>query len=88
MTTTFKGLKTGFNKTGSNACDPNPMGPPTTKFGGRPAVPAGALKRYPGVVADASTGNRRLSKSNHGDGGGSGTRISTTGGNAFGRGRK
>ncbi len=74
--TTFKGTKTGFNKTGSNECCPNMMGPPTTKFGGRPAVPAGPLKRYPGAVADVGMGNRRLAKSNHGDGGGSGTRFS------------
>lgn len=86
--TTFKGKKTGFNPKGSNDCCPNPMGAPKTKFGGRPAVPAGPLKRYPGAVADTSSGNRRLAKSAHGDGGGSGTSFSTTGGNAFGRGRK
>lgn len=71
--TTFKGRKTGFNPTGSNEAVPNVKGPPATKFGGRPAVPAGSLKRYPGAVADISGGNRRLAKSNHGDGGGSGT---------------
>jgi hypothetical protein len=86
--TRFKGQKTGFNPKGSNDCCPNPMGPPSTKFGGRPAVPAGQFKRYPGAVADIEGGNRRLAKSNHGDGGGSGTSFSTTGGNAFGRGRK
>jgi hypothetical protein len=86
--TTFKGFRTGFNRTGSNKCVPNEMGPPKTKFGGRSAVPAGPLKRYPGAVADTSMGNRRLAKSAHGDGGGSGTTFSTTGGNAFGRGRK
>lgn len=86
--TTFKGHKTGFNTKGSNECNPNPMGPPKTKFGGRPAVPAGPLKRYPGSVADVSSGNRRLAKSSHGEGAGSGTNFSTTGGNAFGRGRK
>lgn len=86
--TRFKGLKTGFNKTGSNDCVPNPSGPPATKFMGRGGLPEGQLKHYPGAVADTSTGNRRLSKSNHGDGGGSGTNFSTTGGNAFGRGRK
>lgn len=73
--TAFKGMKTGFNKTGSNKCVPNEMGPPATKFGGRPAVPAGPLKRYPGAAADISGGNRRLAKSNHGDGGGSGTTM-------------
>lgn len=74
---TFKGHKTGFNKTGSNDCVPNGMGPPKTKFGGRPAVPAGPLKRYPGEVANISTGNRRMAKSKHGDGGGSGTTFKT-----------
>lgn len=88
MSTTFKGHKTGFNTKGNNACVPNEMGPPKTKFGGRPAVPAGPLKRYPGAAADISNGNRRMAKSAHGDGGGSGTSFSTTGGNAFGRGRK
>lgn len=84
--TTFKGHKTGFKKGESNTCTPNFMGPPATKFGGRPAVPAGPLKRYPGVVADVSGGNRRLSKSNHGDGGGSGTTYN--GRTAFNRGKK
>lgn len=84
--TTFKGHKTGFNPGGSNKCVPNEMGPPKTKFGGRPAVPAGSLKRYPGAVADTGMGNRRLAKSMHGDGGGSGTNFSTT--TAFGKGRK
>lgn len=72
--TKFCGHKTGFNKSGKpNDAAPNVMGPPATKFGGRPAVPAGPLKRYPSAVADIGGGNRRLSKSNHGDGGGSGT---------------
>lgn len=89
--TTFKGHKTGFNPSGSNDTTPNDMGPPTTKFGGRPAVPAGPLKRYPGAVADTSNGNRRLSKSGHGDGGGSGTRFRTDtafGGNSARKGQK
>ena len=81
--TKFKGMRTGFNKSGSNDCCPNMSGPPSTKFGGRPAVPAGPLKRYPGAVADIGNGNRRLSKSAHGDGGGSGTSFSTT--TAFGK---
>jgi len=85
--TTFKGMKTGFNKTGSNECCPNMTGPPATKFGGRPAVPAGPLKRYPGAVADIDGGNRRLAKSNHGEGGGSGTRFSGSP-SGFSRGRK
>lgn len=77
MTTKFCGHKTGFNPSGkSQSAVPNEMGPPATKFGGRPSVPAGPLKRYPGAVADISTGNRRLAKSNHGDGGGSGTTFS------------
>lgn len=83
--TTFKGKKTGFNKTGSNECCPNMMGPPATKFTGRGGVPEGTLQRFPGAVADTSGGNRRLAKSNHGDGGGSGTRFS--GNTAFDKGR-
>lgn len=86
--TKFCGHKTGFNPKGSNDTASNAMGPPATKFGGRPAVPAGPLKRFPGAVANADVGNRRLAKSYHGDGGGSGTSYSTTGGNAFGHGRK
>jgi hypothetical protein len=58
------------------------MGPPKTKFGGRPAVPAGPLKHYPGAVADISSGNRRLAKSKHGEGDGSGTVFKGT--SAFG----
>lgn len=73
MSTKFCGHKTGFNPGGDNDVTPNVMGPPKTKFGGRPAVPAGPLKRFPGPVANIENGNRRLSKSNHGDGGGSGT---------------
>lgn len=73
--TVFTGLKTGFNKTGRNDCNPNPSGPPATKFKGRGAVPEGPLKRYPGGVANISDGNRRLAKSNHGDGGNSGTNF-------------
>ena len=84
--TTFKGLKTGFNKTGSNDCVPNEMGPPSTKFTGRGGVPEGSLKRYPGAVADIGMGNRRLAKSRHGEGEGSGTRFS--GNTAFDRGEK
>lgn len=88
MTTRYKGHKTGFNKGGDNDVTPNFMGPPATKFGGRPAVPAGPLKRYPGAVAEISGGNRRLAKATHGDGMGSGTNFCTTGGNGFGRGGK
>lgn len=70
--TTFKGKKTGFNPSGSNMCCPNESGPPKTKFGGRPAVPAGPLKRYPNGVSEISDGNRRLAKSRTGAGGGDG----------------
>ena len=88
MSTKFRGHKTGFNPKGSNDCTPNTSGPPATKFGGRPAVPKGPLKRYPGGAAEISDGNRRLAKSSVGDGGGSGTSFKTTGGNAFGRGKR
>ena len=84
--TKFMGLKTGFNPKGNNECDPNPMGPPKTKFMGRGGVPEGMLKHFPGAVADIDGGNRRLSKSNHGDGDGSGTRF--MGNTAFNRGSK
>lgn len=80
----FCGFKTGFNKSGKNSVDPNPMGPPSTKFMGRGGVPEGPLKHFPGATADVSMGNRRLSKSNHGEGGGSST--SYTGSSAFNRG--
>lgn len=86
MGTKYKGHKSGFNKSGSNDVTPNMSGPPTTKFMGRGGMPEGPLKRYPGSVAETSNGNRRLAKSDHGDGAGSGTRFSTTGGNGFGRG--
>lgn len=83
MSTKFCGHKTGFNPNGNNKDVPNEMGPPATKFGGRPAVPAGPLKRYPGAVADISGGNRRLAKAKHGEGEGSGVKFSTT--TAFGK---
>lgn len=79
--TKFKGHKTGFNTKGSNDATPNFLGAPTTKFGGRPAVPAGPLKRYPGQVANISSSNRRLAKATHGEGEGSGTNFCGT--NAF-----
>lgn len=84
--TVFKGRKTGFNPGGANDATPNPSGPSKTKFSGRGSLPEGQLKRYPGPVAEASGGNRRLSKSNHGDGGGSGTTFN--GRTAFNRGSK
>lgn len=86
MSTKFKGHKTGFNPNGSNDINPNPAGPPKTKFMGRGGVPEGQLKHFPGAVADTSMGNRRLSKSNHGDGGGGSTRF--CGNTAFNRGGK
>lgn len=83
--TTFRGHKTGFNKTGKNDCVPNEAGPPATKFTGRGAAP-NTMKLYPGGVANISDGNRRLAKTKHGDGGGSGTSFSTL--TAFGSPRK
>lgn len=82
--TKFSGHKTGFNKSGSNACVPNPSGPPATKFTGRGGVPEGPLKRYPGGAASIDDGNRRLAKSGVGDGSGSGTAFN--GRTAFNRG--
>lgn len=84
--TKFCGHKTGFNPKGNNMAVPNEMGPPSTKFGGRPAVPAGPLKRFPGAAADISNGNRRLAKSNHGTGEGDGVNFKTD--TAFGKGGK
>lgn len=86
MSTKFCGKKTGFNPSGSNEATPNFMGPPDTTFKGRGALPDGQLKRYPGAAANISGGNRRLSKSNVGDGGGSGSSFS--GRTAFNRGGK
>lgn len=74
--TTYKGFRTGFNKSGSNNVVPNPNGPPATKFTGRGGVPEGPLKHYPGSAADTSNGNRRLAKSGQGAGDGSSTRYS------------
>lgn len=80
--TRFCGHKTGFNPRGENDINPNEFGPSSTKFGGRPAVPAGPLKRHPGSTADISGGNRRLAKAKHGDGGGDGVVFKGT--SAFG----
>ena len=55
-----------------------------TEWRGRGVFPSGKLKRYPGEAANISTGNRRLGKAKHGDGGGSGTSFS--GHNAFSKG--
>lgn len=46
-----------------------------TVFKGRGGFPEGTLKRYPGGAADTDDSNRRVAKSNMGDGGGSGTRF-------------
>ncbi len=84
--TSFKGHKSGFNKSGKNSCTPNETGPPSTKFCGRGGVPEGALKHYPSGAANISGGNRRLAKASMGDGGGSGTSFSSR--TAFGKNRK
>jgi hypothetical protein len=84
--TTFKGHKTGFKPGKTNACVPNASGPPATKFKGRGGLPEGPLKRYPGGATAIDNGNRRLAKSNVGDGAGSGTTFNSR--TAFGRGGK
>ncbi len=65
--TTYNGVN-GFGNSAGDSITEN-----CTKYG--------KLKRYPGAVADTSAGNRRLAKSNHGDGGSSGTTQRGT--NAF-----
>lgn len=87
MSTRFCGHKTGFKTGEYNDVVPNEMGPPSTEFRGRPAVPAGPLKRYPGAVADAGVGNRRLAKARHGEGSGDGVNFCGSP-NGFKRGRK
>jgi hypothetical protein len=86
--TRFCGKLTGFNPSGENETTPNLMGPPTTKFGGRPATPAGPLKRFPGGAADISTGNRRLAKTNVSEGGGLNDGVTYHGNTAFGGGKR
>jgi hypothetical protein len=81
--TKFSGHKTGFKPGKSNTCAPNESGPPKTKFGGRPAVPAGPLKHFPGGAASIDNGNRRLAKTQVGEGGGCGTTFRTR--TAFGK---
>lgn len=74
--TTFKGHRTGFKPSATNKCDPNPLGPPATAFKGRGALPEGKMnQRYPGATADVSGSNRRVAKSTHGEGEGSGTNF-------------
>jgi len=80
----FCGHKTGFNPSGENETTPNLMGAPTTKFGGRPATPAGPLERFPGGAADISTGNRRLAKTNVSEGSGLNDGVTYHGNTAFG----
>lgn len=84
--TNFKGRATGFNPSGSNDCDPNPMGPPKTKFTGRGGVPEGGLKHFPGGASDIGSSNRRGAKSKLGEGGGCSTTFN--GRTAFNRGGK
>lgn len=84
--TTFKGFRTGFNRSGSNDTVPN-SGAPTTRYCGRGVVPAGNMsKGYPTAVADTSGSNRRVAKTSHGEGSGAGTTFKTH--TAFGKGRK
>lgn len=71
--TKFGGRKTAFNNGGG-----------ATKFKGRSGF--GPMTRNADAAANISGDNRRVSKSNLGDGGGSGTRFSTR--TAFGKGRK
>jgi hypothetical protein len=70
--TTFKNGRTAMGDNPGDSMTTN-----ATSFGGRGAMPAGKLKRYPGAVGDVSGGNRRKGKVSHGDGGGSGTTFKT-----------
>ncbi len=78
--TVYRGVN-GFGNSAGDSITEN-----CTKYGGRGGFPEGKLKRYPSAVSDISGGNRRLAKSNHGDGGGSGTSVRGT--NAFSKGGK
>ena len=78
--TTFKNTVNAFGNSAGDNIDKH-----STNWSGRGAFPKGKLKRYPGETANISTGNRRLAKAKHGDGGGSGT--SFCGRNAFSKGR-
>lgn len=82
--TKFTGHRTGFNRTGSNACDPMPDGV-ATKFTGRGAFPKGKMRVDAGLN-DIDDGNRRMAKVKVGNGGGSGTTHRGT--NAFNKGGK
>ena len=74
--TTFKNSVNAFGNSSGDSLAEN-----CTNYGGKVGMPKGKLKRYPSAVGDISNGNRRLAKSNHGDGGGSG--VSMKGTNAF-----
>jgi hypothetical protein len=78
--TKYSGVN-GFGNSAGDSISEN-----CTNYGGRGSMPAGKLKRYPSAVADLEAGNRRLAKSNHGEGGGSG--VSMRGTNAFSKGGK
>jgi len=73
--TKYSGVN-GFGNSSGDSITEN-----STNYCGRSGLPKGKLKRYPSAVADISAGNRRLAKSNHGEGGGSG--VNTRGVNAF-----
>jgi hypothetical protein len=82
--TTFKNKVNAFGSSAGDSMSANP-----TKWHGCSSVgmPKGKLGRYPGAAGAISDGNRRLAKSKHGDGGGSGTTF-RKGMNAFSKGGK
>jgi undecaprenyl pyrophosphate synthase len=77
--TTYKGIN-GFGNSPGDSITEN-----STEWYGKVGMPKGKLSRYPSAVADISSGNRRLAKSKHGSGGGSGTAMK--GVNAFSKGK-
>jgi hypothetical protein len=77
--TTYKGVN-GFGNSSGDSITEN-----KTEWYGKVGFPKGKLNRYPSAVADISSGNRRLAKSNHGSGGGDG--VTTRGVNAFSKGK-
>jgi|KBSMisStaDraftv2_1062788.scaffolds.fasta_scaffold2945607_1 hypothetical protein len=79
--TTFKNSVNAFGNSAGDDLSKN-----STEWCGRGVLPKGKLKRYPSAVANISSGNRRLAKAKHGDGGGSGTTV--RGQNAFTKGGK
>jgi hypothetical protein len=78
--TNYRGVN-GFGNSAGDSISEN-----CTNYGGRSGMPKGKLKHYPSAVADVSNGNRRLAKSNHGAGDGSG--VAMRGTNAFSKGGK